>query len=155
VDCAVSSSELRRALSSDIIYLAGGNTFYFLKHLRKAGLIGPLREFAARGGVLAGLSAGALIMSPNIGLAGYPHFDSDENEVGLSNLSALDLVGLEFFPHYEDSPRLARALAAYSHRVPHPVYACRDGGGIVVDGEKFEVLGRADVFYRGEQTVLC
>jgi dipeptidase E len=62
----------RRILDSDIVYLAGGNTFYFLEHLRRAGLLDVLRRFARQGGVLAGLSAGALLLTPHIALAGYP-----------------------------------------------------------------------------------
>ena len=90
---------------SDIVYLAGGNTYYFLDHLRRSGLLDELALFARRGGVVAGLSAGALILTPHIGLAGYPAFDRDENTVGLgrSGCRGLGLVGFEFFPHYRRS----------------------------------------------------
>ncbi len=39
VDVPFTRNDLNKALGSDVIYLAGGNTFYFLKHLRKSGLI--------------------------------------------------------------------------------------------------------------------
>ena len=139
----------RRVLQSDVIYLAGGNTFYFLKHLKRSGLFGMLRKFAARGGVLAGLSAGALILTPHIGLAGYPPFDRDENDVRLRDLHALNLARFEFFPHYRNSARMRSALEAWSRRSRHPVYACRDGSGIVIEDDCFTAHGDVMLFHQG------
>lgn len=139
-------------LSSDVVYLSGGNTFHFLMHLRRAGLFTALRQFADRGGVLAGLSAGALLATPHIGLAAYPPFDRDENEVGLpeSRLGALDLVDFEFFPHYRSSRRYREALKAYSRHSRFPIYACSDGSGIVVEGDRFTAHGDVWLFDRGQ-----
>jgi dipeptidase E len=141
----------RKLLSSDIVYLAGGNTFYFLYHLRRSGLLSVLRDFAARGGVLAGLSAGAHLLTPHIALAGYPPFDCDENDVGLptSRFRALGAVGFEFFPHYRNSRRYRDSLAAYTNTSGRPLYACRDGSGIVVEDDRFTVHGDVWYFDRG------
>jgi dipeptidase E len=138
-------------LASDVVYLAGGNTFYFLMHLRRSGLLPVLQRFAARGGVLAGMSAGAHLLTPHIGLAGYPPFDCDENEVGLPrrSLGALGVVGFEFFPHYRHSARYRRALTDYSRREGLPVYACRDGSGMVIEGDRVMPLGDVWTFDRG------
>ena len=92
-----------RILNSDIIYLSGGNTYYFLKYLRSSGIDKLLQSHVAKGGVLGGLSAGSIIMTPNIHLAGYPAFDRDENAVGIKNLHGLNLVNFEFFPYYRNS----------------------------------------------------
>ena len=138
--------------SSDIVYLAGGNTFYFLAHLRRSGLLEDLARFAQRGGVVAGLSAGALILTPHIGLAGYPPFDADENEPGLTRLQcrSLGLVNFEFFPHYRRSARYRDALTLYSQQNHRPVYACADGSGIVVEGDRFTAHGDVWRFQAGQ-----
>jgi len=141
----------RRILRSDIVYLAGGNTFYFLKHLRRSGLAPVLRQFVARGGVLAGLSAGAILMTPNIGLAGYPPFDRDENDVDLRDLRALGLVTFEFFPHFVRSRRLRAALADYSRCSGRPLYACRDGSAIVIEDDLFTAHGDVTLYHRGHE----
>ena len=143
-------SALRR---SDVVYLSGGNTFHFLGHLRRAALVEPLRRFAEAGGVLAGLSAGAILVTPHIGLAAYPEFDRDENEIGLpaSRWGALDLVGFEFFPHFRRSARYREALVRYSARSRHVVYACSDGSGIVVEGDRFTAHGDVWLFDRGRE----
>jgi len=136
---------------SDVVYLAGGNTFYFLAHLRRSGLFDELARYAARGGVLAGLSAGALILTPHIGLAGYPEFDRDANDVGLGprGRRGLGLVPFEFFPHFRRSERYRRVLVAYSSRARGPVYACPDGSGIVVEGDRFTAHGEVWQFHEG------
>jgi dipeptidase E len=119
--------------------------------LRRAGLLDVLRRFARNGGVLAGLSAGALLLTPTIALAGYPEFDRDENDVGLRQLAALNLVSFEFFPHYAHSPRLWGALREYSRSSRFPVYACRDGSGIVIEDDQFTAHGEAWLFHQGHE----
>jgi len=146
------SAAARKIAGSDIVYLAGGNTYHFLAHLRRSGLLLELGRFAARGGVVAGLSAGALILTPHIALAGYPPFDRDSNDVGLrpAQCKGLGLVGFEFFPHYRRSTRYRESLRAYSRRSRGPVYACPDGSGIVVEGDRFTAHGEVWQFRSGQ-----
>jgi dipeptidase E len=143
VDNSVHRAAARKILDSDIVYLAGGNTYYFLAHLRRSGLLNVLERFVSRGGAIAGLSAGALILTPNIGLAGYPDFDRDSNELGLTRrqCKGLGAVDFEFFPHYRRSRRYREALLEYSRRCRSPIYACPDGSGIVVEGDRFTAHG--------------
>ena len=135
----------RELLRCDTIYLAGGNSFYFLAHLKRTGMFETLKRFAQRGGTIAGLSAGALILTPRIDLAGYPSFDSDENEIGLPQRrwSGLGLVDFEFFPHYRRSKRYREALLRYSEKSRRAIYACQDGGGLVRQGRQFTIFGDA------------
>jgi dipeptidase E len=149
VDEPHSKDEVEMALKSDVIYLAGGNTFYFLKHLRASGMLGRLKEFAEKGGVLAGLSAGGLIMSPTIASAGEPGLNPDDNEVGLKDLRAMGLVQFEFSPHYEGTKAELRAHLEYSTRSPYPIYASPDGGGLIIHDETLTVCGDAALFYQG------
>lgn len=146
----LSSKALHRALGSDVIYLAGGNTFYFLKHLRQSGLLQLLPEYVNSGGVLAGLSAGGIIMTKNINLAAYPSFDADDNDVNLFNWSALDLVDFEFFPHYEVTNRHFRAMKSYTKEHKCSVFACCDGGGVIVNGEEIKFVGEVYLFHNGK-----
>lgn len=151
VDSDFLRKEMNEALKSDVIYLSGGNTFYFLKHLRQSGFLKRLQAFARRGGVIAGLSAGAIILTPHIHLAGYPPHEGDENEVRLKNLKALRLVNFEFLPHYSNSNKTNAAMVRYSRRSKLPILACPDGSGIVVDGSVLQFFGRVYLFYRGKK----
>jgi dipeptidase E len=144
------ASQVKNALNSHIVYLAGGNTFYFLNALRKSGLLPMLKDFAEKGGILAGLSAGAHILTPHIGLAGAKGLDPDENEVGLKNLKALGLAPFEILPHFLPKPKQIKTLREYSTVNSNPVFACPDGAGIVVEDGHTRLIGRGiRLFYDG------
>jgi len=149
-----SRGELAQLLESDVIYLAGGNTYEFLALLRRSRLLGPLKRHATSGGVLAGLSAGAILMTPTIGLAGVPRFDADENTPGLSDLSALALLPFEFSPHEADSNTRRKQLLDYSKTNTSPILAVRDGGGVVIEKGDIRVLGAARIYLQGDRWTL-
>lgn len=136
-------------MRSDAIHLAGGNTFYFLNSLRKAKLMNELRYFVERGGVLTGLSAGAILMTENIDMAAYPDFDRDENLVNLKNLSALHLLDFAFFPHFKNSARYDAAFKRYSKNKKKVIYACPDGSGVVINGEEVRFVGPCYAYANG------
>jgi dipeptidase E len=142
-------AEIREALRSDIVYLAGGNTFFFLYHLKRLGVLPLLRNYVRRGGVLAGLSAGALIMTPSIQMAGVPGLEPDENEIGLKDLSGLAVVPFEFSPHFEPTKARIQRHIAYSEKTSRPIYASLDGGGVVVEGRGISLIGPTWLFFRG------
>jgi dipeptidase E len=142
---------LDEALSSDVIYLDGGNTYYFLNHLRKSRMISKLKKFVAKGGVLAGLSAGAILMTPHIATAGFPPFDCDENYDKIRNLNALGLVPFEFFPHYKNSKRYNDALIAHSKQSSYHLFALADGQGIIITEKGIDIVNQATMFYQGHK----
>ena len=154
VDTSPTSHDIQKALKSDIIYLAGGNTFYFLKYLRKSGMLEHLKNFAKKGGVLAGLSAGALIMSPTVALAADIGLGPDPNEVGVKNYKGMGLFEFEFSPHFVRSKKQIDAHLAYSRLTPFPVYAVEDGSGMILNGTEFLMIGKGDVYYHGSRTIL-
>lgn len=151
IDQAFSQVFKRAVLKSDIIHLGGGNTFYFLKHLRKSGMLKELRQWALDGGVLTGLSAGAIVMTKTIHTAGFPDFDRDDNDEEIKNLNAMGLVDFEVFPHYKNSKRYDRELLDYSLKKDEPIYALPDGSGIVMTNEELSFVGRSFCFLAGKK----
>lgn len=151
VDVPFDRIMFQEVMRSDAIHMGGGNTFYFLNSLRKAKLINNLREFAYKGGVLTGLSAGAIIMTENIEMAAYPEFDRDENVVGLKNLSALNLLDFAFFPHFKNSTRYDVAFKRYSKLKKKVIYACPDGAGIVVNDGELRFIGKTYAYSDGHK----
>jgi dipeptidase E len=147
------ASEIELLLKSDVIYLAGGNTYTFLYHLRRSGLLHHLKRYADQGGVLAGLSAGAILMTPSISLAGIPSYDVDENEVGLKGddqLRALSLVPFEFSPHETHSLQRKKELLEYSNKIQMPLFSMKDGSGLVVEGNSIRVWGEGKLYCQGQ-----
>ena len=151
VDIETDNTLQNFSFESDIIHLSGGNTYYFLKHLRKNKLLPKLKKFVERGGVLTGLSAGGILMTPDIKTAGYPPFDKDDNEENIRNLNALGLVDFEFFPHYKNSQRYNNVLAQESKKTLRPILASPDGAGIVVNGDKLKFVGKSFCFIGGKK----
>lgn len=151
VDVPFDKIMFQEVMRSDAIHMGGGNTFYFLNSLRKARLLRDLRMFAKRGGVLTGLSAGAIMMTENIDMAAYPEFDRDENNVGLKNLSSLNLVDFAFFPHFKNSSRYDAVFKKYSKLRKKVIYGCPDGSGIVLNGQEIRFVGKTYVFSEGHK----
>jgi dipeptidase E len=91
-----SDESFEKALSCPFIHLSGGNTFRFLSSIRERGAESRLVEYARNGGILIGISAGAMILTQSIESA---LICGDENLVGLSDLRGLGLVSFMFDPH--------------------------------------------------------
>jgi dipeptidase E len=139
---------------SDIIHLSGGNTFYFLKHLKRTGMLQELKTFAKNGGILTGLSAGAILMTKTIDTAGFPEFDKDENDENIKSLKAMNLVNFDFFPHYKNSKRYDDEISSYSRSIERPLYACPDGSGIIVENDEIKFVGKTYCFHRGKKFII-
>ncbi len=129
---------LGELFSCDAVHLSGGDTAHFLGRLHRAGMLAALRTYAADGGVLIGVSAGAILMTPTIAVdvifsGGNARADAVEG--------ALNLIAFEFFPHLDQDPRYLPALREYSLHNGRTIIACDDGGGLVVRGDQLQTIG--------------
>jgi dipeptidase E len=105
--------EAEKLKSANILMITGGNTFKLLNHLKKSGLDKAIIEFWKKDGVvLAGFSAGAIVLSPSIETARTGCGDVDE--LGLTDLSGLGIVDFEIWPHYESDQ--AQEVADYKSK---------------------------------------
>lgn len=137
-------------LACDAIHLSGGDTFVFLTRLRQWDGIRVLRDYVARGGVLIGVSAGAILMGPS---AEPGLLTGDLPESDAMDKSAMDLVDMHFWPHFDPARRLSSGQRRLVQRLDR-LYACPDGAGIVVDGEAIEIFGDVQVTESTSQTSL-
>ncbi|WP_433752000.1 Type 1 glutamine amidotransferase-like domain-containing protein [Paenibacillus amylolyticus] len=140
LDLEYDESTFGSIFECDAIHLSGGNTFYFLSLLQKRNMLGLLHSYVKRGGMLIGVSAGSILTTPNIEIAGYGE-DADENNVDLKDMIALGLVDFEFAPHWDGSEDALQSLREYTRINRTTVYACQDGGGLVMNGESVELYG--------------
>lgn len=125
----------------DVVYLSGGNTYNFLKNIKKRKFDRILRNYAEKGGVIVGCSAGSYIMTPNI------RFTSQLHNMNLKNkeMEALNLVDFEFIPHYENSSK-QELTKKYIKQTKRVVYACSDGSGIIVNAKEILFFGKVLAF---------
>lgn len=115
---------------SDVLLVNGGDPLYLAYWMRQSGLADLLPSL--RNTVYVGLSAGSMVMAPNIGedFVGWrPPTGGDET---------LGLVDFAMFPHldHEDLPHNTMAHAEkWAAGMPMPTYAMDDETAIkVVDG---------------------
>jgi len=124
----------------DAIHLSGGNTFYFLHLLRKRGLIELLQSYVNNGGILIGISAGSILMTKTIEIAGYGE-GGDENLIGIEDKSALGFVDFEFMPHWNGTEESLNPIKTYAKLKNTVVYVCKDGDGIIIFDDIIKVMG--------------
>ena len=146
IDDFCNIDKIEKIFKSEIIYLSGGNTYYFLNNLKKRYLITRLRKYVENGGYIIGLSAGAIIMSKDISAAQF----GDEDIVGLSDLSSLALVDFDFMPHWNEDSHYLDDLKEYSKNTGNTVYTCNDGDGIIVMDNKVHFYGDIKMIKQGE-----
>lgn len=140
LDNAYDPALLPQLLACDAIHLSGGNTYQFLAALHKRALVEPLRSYTAAGGILIGVSAGAILLTPTIHTAALcgdiPASDQADG-------TALGLVPFAFLPHSNHLPDVDAIIQAYLQHHRQPLIACPDGSGVIIDGATTTLIGSA------------
>jgi len=90
----LSLSELREF---DIIYLAGGNTFYLLQKMRESGFRKIAGKLMESGVAYVGSSAGAAVAGPNIRCVRFLDDTSKSNLKSFKGLGLVDFIPLPYF----------------------------------------------------------
>lgn len=132
-----SDEALAKLLEYGTIYLSGGNTYVFMDSANKRNLRPILKKHLDNEGLLIGASAGSIMMTPSIDLAGF----EDENSPNLQNTKGFSFVGFEFHPHFhtEYNDRLSQ----YMEKRSSEMYTCKDGSGIFYADGKISLFGGA------------
>ncbi len=92
--------EYQKLLKANILVISGGNTYILLNNLRKSGLDRAIKEYIKKDDyILAGMSAGALVLTPNIKVC---EFRDGLNTLNLENLTGLNIVDFEILPHFTE-----------------------------------------------------
>lgn len=115
-----------------VIYVCGGNTFYLIYHLKKSGADMVLKELIANGIAYIGVSAGSVILSPTIDIAGAVNPDS--NDVGLTDTTALGIIDFDIAPHYEQAEE--QEIRSYEQKTGRTVERLTNEQAIIVVGSE-------------------
>ena len=139
----VSEAEAKAKIgAAQVLYVSGGNTFYFLRELKKKGLASLIADRVRSGKlVYVGESAGAMIAAPSVEYASA--MDDASGSESVATQTGLDLV--KFYPvvHYGEEPFVqstAKILKAYGGKLN--LVPINNAEAIAVHGDKFEILGR-------------
>ena len=130
-EVAEEHAKLRRA---NILFITGGNTCLLSRNLRRSGLDRIIREFTQQEHyVLAGYSAGAMILTPSIEYEVVAFDPCANEEAGLLDFEGLHLVEYEIAPHYIDEDE--EVLEAYRKTRSYEVRALTDDEYLLVERE--------------------
>ncbi len=120
----------------DVIYVCGGNTFKLLKYAREAHFKETVEKLLDREGVYIGVSAGSIILAPTIQIA--VSVDPEPNEIGISDLTGLNLINFEVHPHYE--PTQDAELSLYQKITKNKVIMISNSQALIISDSGQEVV---------------
>ncbi len=132
------------------IYIGGGNTYKLLHLFKQFNLTKLFRAVAEDGLPIYGGSAGAIILGCSIATS------KDENEIGLCDLTGLDLLnGVSIWCHYDPSQDKAIKALQENRSIPI-IWALAEGSGVIVADNELKVVrpDGVEVFDRNEGKML-
>jgi len=138
-----SEPELKEVLrDKDIIYVQGGNTFYLLKYAKQSGFDELVKKLIGEGKIYIGVSAGSYIACPTIEMATWKKHQ-DRERIGLTDLSALNLVPFLLSVHYVDEYKgiLKEAIS----KTKYKVRILTDEQAIFVINDEIKFIGGEEI----------
>ncbi len=126
-------SAMKKLLELDAIHLSGGDTFRFLEFIKEKNLDKLLVEYYKNGGILIGISAGAMVLTTSISTA---LLCGDTNKRELIDLSGLSITDFTIIPHVDDKFSMIEKGI-----VPNNCFLMSDNDVLVVENEQLKVLG--------------
>lgn len=132
-------AELRSELiEADIIFVAGGNTFYLLEQAQKSGFLRIVQELVTEGKIYIGSSAGAVIAGPDI----MPvEFFDKISEATISSTKGLNWVDFVILPHYDaQHPDSEFALAESKYKDQFKLLKLSNDDLVHISGDEWKVI---------------
>ncbi|MES2225801.1 MAG: Type 1 glutamine amidotransferase-like domain-containing protein [Patescibacteria group bacterium] len=124
---------------ADIIFVAGGNTFYLLEHARRTRFDVAVKEAVSAGKIYIGSSAGAVLAGPDIS---YVASFDDPEKASLENTKGLGLVNFSVIPHAGNSKykELHDAVLIEYKDWDYPLVLVSDNQFVVPIREGWEIM---------------
>jgi len=128
----------------DIIFVAGGNTFYLLKAMRQCNFEKVIIKLLKEGKVYIGTSAGSIVAGRTIKTAGWKN--GDKNIVGLKDLKGLNLVPFDIFVHYqpEYAETIRKQIKSPRKRAKR-LKILTDEQALLVQGKETALIGEGEM----------
>ncbi|MDO5303628.1 MAG: Type 1 glutamine amidotransferase-like domain-containing protein [Clostridia bacterium] len=126
--------------NSDIIYFTGGNSFFLIDQLRKTGTDKLLKQELAKGKLMIGESAGAIVCAPTITY--IEQMDKKPKNYSQEDDAGLNLIDFYVLPHYLTMPyrKASKKITAdFSDLNLCPI---NNHQAIVVDGKDITIVGK-------------
>ena len=127
----------QKIIDADIIYICGGDTVKLLDHIKEYNLESLLKDAYNKGTVLAGMSAGAILLS-NKGFSDslIIREESDKYEF----IKGLNFIDLNFCPHYNLDPKKTKDLEEYLSNSNEEVYSLENNTALKIIDDKISII---------------
>lgn len=126
--------------NSDIIYFTGGNSFFLIDQLRKTGTDKLLKQELAKGKLMIGESAGAIVCAPTITY--IEQMDKKPKNYSQEDDAGLNLIDFYVLPHYLTMPyrKASKKITAdFSNLNLCPI---NNHQAVIVDGKDITIVGK-------------
>ncbi|NUS73445.1 MAG: type 1 glutamine amidotransferase-like domain-containing protein [Corynebacteriales bacterium] len=138
LELATASPELvaEKLSNADMIYVAGGNTYFLLEHMQRTRFWKALEHHNP---IYVGVSAGAIVTCPDI--AHIADLDERELAPGLADTTAAGLVDFSILPHV-DYPKVQDKITAILSHWPDgkPLVKLNDDEAIVLEVGNWRIV---------------
>ena len=137
----LSSNTVAKAFEgSDVIFVGGGNTFYLLQEVRRSGFDKLLGKKIQEGVPYVGVSAGAIILAPNIECVKYA--DDPAAAPNLTSFDGLNLFPLVPFVHFDnpDFKKYYRDILQYSQDNDVMFVTVKEKQFVFVESNKWRII---------------
>ncbi len=129
-----STIEEKELKTMDAIYVCGGNTCYLLHKIRILNLDDKIKSLVLKGKIYIGVSAGSIITNPNIRVA----LPFDENDIDLTDFTALFLNNIFISPHY--SKEEEKIIKQLEKEMKVAIVRLKDGEAIILKDNKIKKI---------------
>ncbi|WP_163100868.1 Type 1 glutamine amidotransferase-like domain-containing protein [Peribacillus alkalitolerans] len=144
-------SQVDELLSCDAIHLSGGNPIYLRNNLVKHNFFLTLQKYVLDGGILIGVSGGAVQFGHNAGLFQLFVSNMEKTLQNLPELQTLSIVPFEFLPHFNRwNQDFIDQVLLYSKITGASILACNDGDGIIIESNNLGIIGDVKWIKDGE-----
>lgn len=123
----------------DVIFVAGGNTFYLLYHAKQSGFDKAVSRLVAEGKLYIGSSAGSVLVGPTI--EPVKTLDDPDDAPALKSLEGIGLVDFVVLPHYGNEKyeeRYQSILEEWSGKIP--LQLLKDDEAVLSEDEHITIL---------------
>jgi dipeptidase E len=124
----------------DIIFVAGGNTFYLLRETRKSGFDKIVKELVEQGVIYVGSSAGSYLVCPTIEASNWK--PADKPRFGVTDLTALNLVPFVMSVHF--TPEYANIIKQAVSACKYPVKILTDQQALAIEDNRIALVGKQE-----------
>lgn len=119
----------------DVIYVCGGNTFHLLDKVRNTGFDKIIKQFIEEGKIYVGVSAGSIIMGPNIQIA----ILGDKDECGIKDFTGLNLTNIAVSPHTNTKEDVDR-VNAFAEQIGYKILPLTDNQALLISDDKIKII---------------